>query len=117
MNTQKLGQKGEKYTIKYLKSIGYLPVYKNYRCAFGEIDIIAETKTFIVFVEVKTRTAGQMLPPASYEDKKKQKRIITSAHNYMSKYKIKKQPRFDIAEVIVNEKGKLSINYLENAFA
>ena len=89
MNTQKLGQKGEKFTIKYLKSIGYLPVYKNYR----------------------------MLPPASYVDKKKQKRIITSAHNYMSKYKIKKQPRFDIAEVIVNEKGKLSINYLENAFA
>ncbi len=117
MNTQELGVKGEKFAARYLKKNKYKLFYRNFRTGFGEVDIIAEKGDIIAFVEVKTRTAGQMLDPSASVDQKKQARILSAANSYMSIYKVKKQPRFDIAEVVVDQKGKFSINYIENAFA
>ncbi|MBR1731863.1 MAG: YraN family protein [Ruminococcus sp.] len=111
-----LGKKGEKAVVKYLKKNKYEIIYTNYSITLGEIDIIAEKGKYIAFVEVKTRTEGQMLKPSLSVDKKKRRRIFAASNTYMSKYKIKKQPRYDIAEVIVNYKGKMSINYIENAY-
>ncbi|MCR5652667.1 MAG: YraN family protein [Ruminococcus sp.] len=117
MDNNKLGRKGEKAVAKYLKKNDYIIIYTNYRTASGEIDIIAEKGMYIAFVEVKTRTEGQMLEPNFSVDRKKRRRICASASTYVKKYKIKKQPRFDIAEVIVNDKGKMRINYIDNAFS
>lgn len=113
---QKLGRKGEKFAAKYLKRHRFRIISYNYSCKYGEIDIVAENKQYIVFVEVKTRHEGQMLPPQFSVDYKKQRRIMKTANDLLSRYDTDRQPRFDIAEVIVNEKGKLSINYIENAF-
>ena len=117
MDNIKLGKKGEKAVEKYLKKNGYEIIYTNYSTRFGEIDIIAEKGRYIAFVEVKTRAEGQMLEPRFAVDRKKKQNILTCAATYVNKFRIKKQPRFDIAEVIVNEKGKMSINYLDNAFS
>lgn len=116
MNKIELGKKGEKAVAKYLKKQKYDIIYTNYSTHQGEIDIIAEKGKYIAFVEVKTRAEGQMLEPALSVDKKKRYRIFAAASTYMNRYNIKKQPRFDIAEVIVNDKGKMNINYIDNAF-
>ena len=116
MDRDKLGKKGEKAVAKYLKKHKYAIIYTNFSTYNGEIDIIAEKGGYIAFVEVKTRTAGQMLCPSLSVDRKKKRRILAASGAYIQKYKITKQPRFDIAEVIANDKGKLSINYIENAF-
>ena len=84
---------------------------------FGsEIDVIAEDKDFIIFVEVKTRAYGQILEPREYVDYYKQQRILKTACLYLKNNVTVKQPRFDIAEVLYDSKGKKSVNYFENAF-
>lgn len=113
---KKLGRKGEKAVAKYLRKNNFKIITKNYSSKFGEIDIIAENRDYIAFVEVKTRTSGQMLDPMYSVGYKKQERIIKTAAVFCKRYITDKQPRFDIAEVIVNEKGKLDINYIDNAF-
>lgn len=51
-----LGKAGEDYVAKYLKSKGFIILKRNWRDSrYGEIDIIAENRDYIVFVEVKTR--------------------------------------------------------------
>jgi putative endonuclease len=116
MNTKELGEKGEEKVAKYLIKNKYKILNRNYSNYTGEIDIIAENKRYIIFVEVKTRSEGQMLTPALSVDRKKRLKIIKTAALYLQKYDSRKQPRFDIAEVICNQKGKLSVNYIENAF-
>ncbi len=113
---QKLGIKGEKAVAKFLKKNKYRIISKNYSCKYGEIDLVAENRSIIAFVEVKTRTEGQMLAPRFSVDYRKQQRILKTAKDFLDKYSCNKQPRFDIAEVTVNSKGKLVINYIDNAY-
>lgn len=112
------GNIGEAFIAKYLRRRGYRILERNMRNRFSEIDIIAENKEYIVFVEVKTRTSGQMLPPSFAVDAKKQRKIILAAYGYLTDNNIKKQPRIDVAEVYLKPDSKKveSINYIENAF-
>ena len=110
------GNAGEKETVKFLKKNKYKILKTNYSEKTGEIDIIAEDENFIVFVEVKTRQQGQMLEPQFSVDYKKRKRILRTANLFLQRFPSQKQPRFDISEVVADSKGRLSINYLKNAF-
>lgn len=116
-NIQK-GAKGEKYTVKHLKRRKFRILDINMRNRFSEIDIIAENKEYIVFVEVKTRSEHQPMRPSSAVNLSKQKKILLAAKQYLDfTYKGTKQPRFDVAEVFLNNKNKVvKINYIENAF-
>lgn len=51
-----IGRIGEEYTARYLKKQRFKIKETNMRNSLSEIDIIAENKTYILFVEVKTRT-------------------------------------------------------------
>lgn len=112
------GRIGEKYTAKFLKRKGYRIRQMNMRNFISEIDIIADSKEYIVFVEVKTRTVGQLYPPRSAVNADKQTKIKHAAKAYLSYKKIKKQPRFDVSEVYITpDTCKVqSINYIENCY-
>ncbi|MBQ7810634.1 MAG: YraN family protein [Clostridia bacterium] len=109
---------GEKYVAKYLRRKGYRITKRNMRNRISEIDIIAENKKYILFVEVKTRTAGQAVPAVFAVNKHKQRKIILAAQCYMSYMNTAKNPRFDIAEVYISkDKNKVvEFNYYEGAF-
>ncbi len=109
---------GEKYTAKILKRKGYRIIERNMRNRISEIDIIAENKEYILFVEVKTRTYGQSVPAVFAVNRQKQRKIISAAQCYMSYKSITKNPRFDIAEVYISkDKNKVvEFNYREGAF-
>lgn len=113
-----IGNIGEKYIARYLRRHGYKIKERNMRNFHSEIDIIAESKEYIVFVEVKTRTLGQLFPPRAAVNSEKRRKIIFASRTYMRYKNIKKTPRYDIAEVyLTKEKHKVdSINYIENAF-
>ncbi len=55
---REIGIAGEDEAAKALKKKGYRIVEKNYRSRFGEIDIVAEEKGYLVFIEVKRRNYG-----------------------------------------------------------
>ena len=114
------GKKGENYVCKYLKKKRYKIIDINMRNKYSEIDIIAENKKFIVFVEVKSRTnPDSAFRPVYAVNLQKQKKIMLAAKYYLTtENKSAKQPRFDVAEVFMNSDGKPeSINYIENAFS
>lgn len=110
-----IGSLGEEYAAKYLIKHKYRVVARNFHSKFGEIDIIAQNKEYIVFVEVKTRDINAIAPPASFVTQSKQSKIIKTASFFLANNPSDLQPRFDIAEVTYKNK-QVIINYIENAF-
>lgn len=110
-----IGSLGEEYAEKHLVKHKYRIVARNFRCKFGEIDIIAQNKEYIVFVEVKTRGNNAIAPPAAFVTKSKQGKILKTASFYLANNPSDLQPRFDIAEVTYSDK-QATVNYIENAF-
>ena len=116
-----LGRYGEKMARRYLRRHGYKIVKKNFLAETNEIDIIAENKDTLAFVEVKTRTIGHENPneprPASSVTPEKQRKIITTAKYFLGTHFPKKRVRFDVVEVFVDEsKRVIKISHLEAAF-
>ena len=115
---QNIGDIGEEYASKFLKKKKYKILERNYRKRYGEIDIIAENKNYIVFVEVKTRHTDSMTSAADAVNRQKQIRIIKTASLYLAENETEKFCRFDVCEVYVNADNLklVDINYIEAAF-
>lgn len=116
-----LGNIGELAAQKFLKKNKYKILEKNYVQSDAEIDIVAENRDYIVFVEVKTRTVGKQSPceprPASSVTPDKQKKIINCAKCFLATNPKNKKVRFDIIEVLLNEKKEVvKLNHLDGAF-
>ena len=95
MATSKLtGAWGEAVAAEYLRKKGYKIIGAQYRTRFGEIDIIAENKTFLVFVEVKLRKDDKIASAAEFVDLRKRRRLITAASQWMAAENSEKQHRF-----------------------
>jgi putative endonuclease len=95
-----LGQKGEDIAAGHLKKKGYNILHRNWKWGKNEIDIVAENKDFIVFVEVKTRTEDFQLHPRHAVTSEKQRSLIYAADGYIRRYGIDKESRFDIVTII-----------------
>ena len=117
--TDLLGSWGEALTAEYLRKHRYEILACNYRCRFGEIDIIAKNRKFVVFVEVKLRKNDRFAEALEFVDSRKQQRLRTTAELWLSENPTALQPRFDVAEVYAPEgleTRRPKIHYLEDAF-
>lgn len=110
-----LGQKGENFAATFLENKGYKIRHRNWRSGKIEIDIIAETNEFVVFVEVKARSEDPLLAPQEAVTKNKQRSIIFAADTYIQRYDINKESRFDVISLIWNGKT-FEADHIENAF-
>lgn len=117
-STVKKGAIGEEYVARYLRKKRFKIIEMNMRNKYSEIDIIAQNKEYIVFVEVKSRSVESDLRPVYSVDKRKQELIMRAAHKYMVGNKINRQPRFDVAEVFISKETAepYKLNYIENAY-
>lgn len=108
---------GKQYEIRaaeYLQTKGYILLASNYRCRWGEIDVIAESpEKVIVFVEVKARTSGTFGSAGAAVTLAKQKKIVRTARQYIFEQRLSwhRDYRFD---VILFENQRLE--HIENAF-
>ena len=75
----KTGLRGEQLAARYLRDHKYQILASNYSTKLGETDIIAVKDKTICFVEVKTRSPGQMFAPAEAVDYQKEERLKTNA--------------------------------------
>jgi putative endonuclease len=117
MTSKEKGNMGENAVCGYLESYGYHIIERNFRIKGGEIDIIACNDEFIAFVEVKTRKKNSLVSAFDAVTFSKKKFIVRTASEYSCKFPLEYQPRFDIAEVIIEDNGCIcEINYIENAF-
>ena len=111
------GDRGEAEVARYLRKKGYTLLASQWRCRFGELDLVARNKRGTVcFVEVKLRSAGAIGLPREFVDARKQERLRTTASAYLSSHDLDAPARFDVAEVYAENDGSLRVEYLENAF-
>ena len=104
---------------EYLRRKGYSIVTRNYRCRFGEIDLIARDHRTLVFVEVKLRKNADFAQAREFVNYRKQQRLRTTASLYLSYHPTTLQARFDVIEIYAPqgmETKKPVINHLEDAF-
>ena len=114
---KKTGSIGEKLASEYLERNRYTILQRNFRCRYGEIDIIVCNSEYLVFCEVKTRKGSAPLHPSLSVTKAKGKRIRELASLYLMEHEDEtRQPRFDVISVILNENHEGMIEHLENAF-
>ncbi|MDA8125716.1 MAG: YraN family protein [Deltaproteobacteria bacterium] len=110
------GEKGEALAVAYLSRAGYRIVARNYRCLFGEIDIVAREGGTLVFIEVKSRRSRAYGPPQLAVGLAKQKKISRIALHYLSETKLAQSPaRFDVVAVLFQPGGP-QVELIRNAF-
>lgn len=111
-----LGLQGERAAEKFLRKLGYKIVTRNYRCAAGEIDLVALDGAIIVFVEVKTRTGSQHADPQDAVNPDKQRHIQRAAQFFLRQtHSEERDYRFDIIAIVVDDTG-LHLEHLVEAF-
>lgn len=118
MDKKLRGRWGEEKAAEYLRKNRYTIVGMNYACRFGEIDIIASDRRYIVFVEVKLRKNADFAQAREFVTVQKQRRIIATAQMWLTANEVDRQPRFDVIEIYAGEslRGDIRINHIQNAF-
>ncbi|MBP2031645.1 putative endonuclease [Clostridium algifaecis] len=113
-----IGNLGEYIAQKYLTSIGYIIIAKNFRCKIGEIDIIGKDKDYVCFIEVKTRRSKKYGEPCEAVNYFKKIKILKTANMYILKNNLYNcNFRFDIVEILLSQNdNNYNINLIRNAF-
>jgi putative endonuclease len=102
--------------VLLLRLKGYRIRARNWRCSLGEIDIVAEQRSIIVFVEVKSRRSTSAGVPEEAVTRSKQERLVRLAQLYLQQLRgPARTGRFD---VIAIEPGRLlpRIRHIRDAF-
>lgn len=112
MNKRSIGTAYENIAAGFLKYCGMTVLERNYRCRYGEIDIIAQDREAICFVEVKYRSSADFGYPSEAVNKRKQSKIIAVSNAYLSEHRISDAVRrYDVVEIIGDK-----IRILKNSF-
>ena len=115
-NNIEKGKKGEDIAAACLRKEGYRIVERNYRCLYGEIDIIAMDAGDIVFIEVKSRKSDNFGSPEEAVGITKQKKISRVALNYLRERGLADHnARFDIVAIRFMPQGN-RVKLIRNAF-
>lgn len=105
---KRLGSWGESVAATHLEAKGYAIVARNWRCARGEIDLVARAGDVLVFVEVKTRRGRGMGTPEEGVTPGKAKRLLELGQRYLLAHDLDDvEWRVDLVAVELDAGGKL----------
>ena len=111
----KTGRLGENLAKRYLQRKGFRIIDENYRTKFAEIDLIAQFKDTLVFVEVRTKIGEQFGMPEESLNRKKINKVIKNAQMYIKYKNYTGKHRIDSVCIVLNENKKLiRLNHYEN---
>jgi putative endonuclease len=115
---QFLGRQGEEEATAYLVKQGYKIIQRNFRCPWGEIDIIAQKGPVLVFIEVRSYKTNNFGLPQESIKRAKQKKVRQVASFYLKKAGQLEMPvRLDVLALKFNQKNEVTqLTHLKNAF-
>lgn len=113
---QKRGAAGEQLAAEYLRKRGVQEIRRNYRCRYGEIDLIAQDGQTLVFVEVRYRGSVRYGRPEETIGIQKQRRITAAAALYLAQHGHSQSARFDVV-AITDTPGQRTIDWIRDAFS
>ena len=109
-----IGVQAEQRAVQYLQQQGLKLIEQNYRGRFGEIDLIMQDGTSLVFIEVRLRRNANFGGAAASIDAPKQQRIIRTAQQYLAGLAHIPPCRFDA--VLMDDVKSDNVQWLKNAF-
>jgi putative endonuclease len=114
-NRRQLGQQGEDLARAHLEKAGYIVRDTNYRCPWGEVDIVVEKNEEVVFVEVRTRRSKRFGSPEESVTALKRKHLVSTAYHYIEAHDLPLPWRIDLIAIDVDAQGIVErIEQLEN---
>jgi putative endonuclease len=110
-----LGARGEREAARWLRRQGFRILVRGYRTPRGEIDLIAREGDTLVFIEVKTRRAGEPTEAVTLE---KQQRLSLAALQFLKRHRLLEQrSRFDVVALVWPDMSRSpTIEHIRNAF-
>lgn len=113
-----VGQAAERLARERLESSGLRTIAQNYRCPWGEIDLIMRDEGFVVFVEVRFRRRSSWGSPLETVDARKQARLTRSALHFLGQHPslADRAQRFDVISVTPGKDDTPALDWVKNAF-
>jgi putative endonuclease len=116
---QSRGRRGEELAAAHLERLGYRVLARNHRTRWGELDLVAFDGASMVFVEVKTRSAGSGEPLDKLDDAKRTqvRRMAAAWLSETGDRPFADELRFDAIGVVLDrDDGLVRLDHLEGAF-
>lgn len=111
----KPGAVAEQAAAHFLQQQGLRLIQANYRCRYGEIDLVLKDGNTLVFAEVRMRSGNGFGGAAASIDARKQARLIHTAQHFLSSLPSTPPCRFD-ALLMATPDGASGIEWIKNAF-
>lgn len=115
-----LGNLGEQLICEHLQALGWSSIARQWKCRWGELDIVAIRDSDLKFVEVKTRSHRNWDASGALAiTPNKQRRLIRTAQIYLQQHPqyFSHNCTFDVALVSIGDRQHLRIHqYIESAF-
>lgn len=110
-----LGSAGEGIARRHLEDLGYALREANYRCRWGEVDLVMEHEDTVVFVEVRTKRSSAYGTPEESVTAAKRRRLTATAFHYLQQHNLDVPWRIDLVAITVNARGQVArVTHLEN---
>jgi putative endonuclease len=108
-----LGRQGEQLAAEFLETAGLVILDRNYRCAEGELDIVAMDQRVLVACEVKTRSSSAYGSPIEAITSSKLRRLRRLAVRWVRSHGlIFDELRVDVVSVLGSESGEFTIEHI-----
>lgn len=112
---QKIGKFGEDLAVNFLTKRGYKIINRNLKISYKEIDIIAEDKDTLVFIEVKTRTSNYFGDGLESMNQQKNHNLVRATELYLYFHEWPGDARIDVILININIKEKIAkIKHYQN---
>jgi putative endonuclease len=108
-----LGRIGEQAAAEYLQTAGLRILDRNWRCADGEIDIVATERHVLVVCEVKTRSGVRYGTPLESVGRVKRNRLRRLAIRWLTAHGVRfDQVRVDVVGVVCEPSGGYTVEHV-----
>ncbi len=108
-----LGARGEELACDHLTGIGCTIIDRNWRCEFGEIDIVARHDSTLIVVEVKTRSSLRHGDPVEAVSARKVRRLRRLALCWLDAHAIHAPfIRIDVIGILCRADGTTALRHL-----
>lgn len=110
------GKAGEQMAAEWLEQRGFQLVFRNWKFARYEVDIIASRAGILHFIEVKSRHDDLFGKPEDWVTWKKGRHLLSAGEAFQHKYPEWAQIQYDIVSILLTPDGKRDLFFIEDVY-
>ncbi|MCS7088488.1 MAG: YraN family protein [Thermoflexales bacterium] len=106
---QRLGTAIERLVAHHLEAQGYTLLARNWRCAYGELDLVAEREGVVIFFEVRARRSETFGTPEESLTPRKRAALIAAAQAFLAERGLEASAwQIDLVAVVLDAHGRVA---------